>query len=106
MKKRKKERKKKKKKCCWKLEPFYLFISEKYCNTIGAKIRKLTALKDSDYIWFQSQKNSWRQELLHSRIIGAERVKETLLPNKSCQTDRERKKEEKKKEKNNNQDSI
>ena len=75
---------------CWKSEPFYLFLSEKYCNTIGAKIRKLRALKDSDYIWFQSKKNSWRQELLHSRIIGAERLKETFLPNKSCQIDREK----------------
>ena len=87
---KKKERKKDFVLFCWKPEPFYVFLSEKYCNTIGAKIRKLRALKDNDYIWFQSQKNSWRQELLHSRIIGAERVKETFPPNKSCQTDREK----------------
>ena len=56
-----------------------LLYSANNCKRVGSKIRKLQAFKDSDCVRCQIGKNSWRQELLHYRTAGAERLKRVNL---------------------------
>ena len=59
----------------WKLEPFDYFLQQ-VAKEIVKKITNLRAFKDSNCTFgARVRRNSWCQELLHSRTAGAERVK-------------------------------
>ena len=50
---------------------FFFFKSSKDCRRIGSEITTLRPFKDNDCTFgaTESQKNSWLQELLHSRMV-------------------------------------
>ena len=68
---------------CQKLQPFDFILQKKKKKKKAEKKLKnwfrnkevMGIQRQWLYVWWQSRKNSWRQELLHSRIAGNKRVK-------------------------------